>query len=302
MTLKNSLKPCGSDDMEYSTPLRYPGGKSKLSNFMRLVLKENNLVGGHYVEPYAGGAGVAFNLLFTGYASHIHLNDINKSIYSFWHVVLFNTDNICRLIYDTPVDIDNWFRQKEVQAHPERHSILELGFSTFFLNRTNRSGIISGGVIGGKRQQGYWKLNARYNKAGLISRIEKISRFSDDISIYNLDAAQFIAGIVPTLSAQSIIYLDPPYYNKGSDLYENHYKYDDHIRISNLVGAISSRWIVSYDNTPEIREMYQRYRSVLYELSYSAADRYKGAEIMFFSDNLLIPVTNNPVKVEAICV
>jgi len=302
MTLKNSLKPCGSDDMEYSTPLRYPGGKSRLSNFMRLVLKENNLVGGHYVEPYAGGAGVAFNLLFTGYASHIHLNDINKSIYSFWHVVLFNTDNICRLIYDTPVDIDNWFRQKEVQAHPERHSILELGFSTFFLNRTNRSGIISGGVIGGKCQQGYWKLNARYNKASLISRIEKISRFSDDISIYNLDAAQFIAGIVPTLSAQSIIYLDPPYYNRGSDLYENHYKYDDHIRISNLVGDISSRWIVSYDNTPEIRGMYQRYRSVLYELSYSAADRYKGAEIMFFSDNLLVPVTNNPVKVEAICV
>jgi DNA adenine methylase len=302
MILKNSLQPCGSDDMEYSTPLRYPGGKSKLSNFMRLVLKENNLVGGHYVEPYAGGAGIAFDLLFTGYASHIHLNDINKSIYSFWRVVLFNTDNICRLIYDTPVDIDNWFRQKEVQAHPERHSILELGFSTFFLNRTNRSGILSGGVIGGKCQQGYWKLNARYNKADLVSRIEKISRFSDDISIYNLDAAQFIAGIVPTLPAQSIIYLDPPYYNKGSNLYENHYKYDDHIRIANLVGDISSKWIVSYDDTLEIKEMYQRYRSMLYELSYSAAGRRKGAEIMFFSDNLLIPVTNNPVKVETICV
>jgi len=288
--------------MEYLTPLRYPGGKSKLSNFMKLVLKENNLIGGHYAEPYAGGAGIAFHLLFAGYASHIHINDINKSIYSFWHVVLFDTDNMCRLIFDTPVDMDNWCRQKEVQAHPERYSILELGFSTFFLNRTNRSGIISGGVIGGKGQQGVWKLDARYNKTGLISRIEKISRFSDDISVYNLDAAQFITGIVPKLSTQSMIYLDPPYYNKGSDLYENHYKYDDHIAISNLVDNISSKWIISYDNTLEIRELYQQYQSILYELNYSAADHHKGAEIMFFSDNLLIPATNNPVKVGTICV
>jgi DNA adenine methylase len=118
--------------MKHSTPLRYPGGKSKLSNFMRLVIKENNLIGGYYAEPYAGGAGVAFHLLFTGYASHIHINDLNKSVYSFWYIVLNDTDNLCRLIYDTPVDMDNWLRQKQVQTNPEQHSMLELGFSTFF--------------------------------------------------------------------------------------------------------------------------------------------------------------------------
>lgn len=288
--------------MIYSTPLRYPGGKSKLSNFMRLVFKENNLVGVHYIEPYAGGAGVAFHLLFSGYASHIHINDLNKSIYSFWQVVLYDTDNICRLIHDTPVDIDNWFSQKKVQAHPEQYSILELGFSTFFLNRTNRSGIISGGVIGGKRQEGTWKLDARYNKTDLISRIEKISRFGDHISVYNLDAAEFITGIIPTLPLQSIVYLDPPYYNKGSNLYENHYKYDDHIIISNLVGNISQKWIVSYDDTPEVREMYQQYRNMPYKLSYSAAEHYKGSEIMFFSDSSIIPTVDNPAKVQAVSV
>ncbi len=267
---------------------------------MRWVFEENNLIHGHYIEPYAGGAGVAFHLLFSGYASHIHINDLNKSIYSFWQVVLHETDNICRLIHDTPVDIDNWFRQKEVQDHSEQHSILELGFSTFFLNRTNRSGIISGGVIGGKRQQGSWKLDARYNKTDLISRIEKISRFSDDITVYNLDAAGFITGIVPTLPTQSIIYLDPPYYNKGRGLYENHYVYDDHIEVSNLLCNVMQKWIVSYDNTPEIREIYHRYRSMPYELSYSAAGRYSGSEIMFFSNNLQIPNTDNPVKVKAV--
>ncbi|MBN2186529.1 MAG: DNA adenine methylase [Dehalococcoidia bacterium] len=280
--------------MRYSTPLRYPGGKSRLANFMGLVFEENNLINGHYVEPYAGGAGIALYLLFSGHASHIHINDLSKSIYAFWQVVLEDTDNICRLIHETPVDIDTWFRQKEVQAHPERHSTLELGFSTFFLNRTNRSGIISGGVIGGQNQDGPWKLDARYNKTNLISRIERISRVSDHITLYNQDAAEFITEVIPTLPLQSIVYLDPPYHAKGHDLYENHYVYDDHLTISNLVGDINQRWIVSYDDTPEIREMYQWCRNLPYQLSYSAADHYKGAEIMFFSDNLLIPTVDDP--------
>ncbi len=295
------MRPCGRDNMKYSTPLRYPGGKSKLSNFMRLLFTQNNLIGEHYTEPYAGGAGVALHLLFTGYTSHIHLNDLNKSIYSFWSIVLYDTDNICRLIYDTSVDIDNWFKQKEIQKHPEQHSILELGFSTFFLNRTNRSGIISGGVIGGQSQQGHWKLDARYNKTELISRIEKISRFSDHISVYNLDAFEFLTRIVPTLPTRSIIYLDPPYFNKGSNLYENHYGFNDHIKISSLLYNVTQKWIVSYDNTPEIRQMYRKYRNMPYELKYSVADRYNGSEIMFFSDNLLIPNIVNPIKVKAVC-
>jgi DNA adenine methylase len=273
-----------------------------LSNFMRLVFEENNLVEGHYVEPYAGGAGIALHLLFSGYASHVHINDLNKSIHAFWKAVLEDTDNMCRLISDTPVDMDNWLRQKEVQTHPEKHSVLELGFSTFFLNRTNRSGIISGGVIGGKNQYGPWKLDARYNKTDLISRIEKISRFGDHITAYNQDAAGFITGVVPALPLKSFVYLDPPYYARGHDLYEDHYIFDNHLKISSLIGDIHQKWIISYDDSPEIRSMYRQYRSLPYQLSYSAASRYKGAEIMFFSDNLLIPDVDNPAKVRAVFV
>ena len=284
--------------MRYLTPLRYPGGKSKLANFMSLVFEENNLIKGHYVEPYAGGAGIALHLLFSGHASHIHINDLSKSIYAFWKVVLEDTDNICRLINDTPVDTCTWFKQRKIQAHPEQHSTLELGFSTFFLNRTNRSGIITGGVIGGQNQDGPWKLYARYNKTNLISRIEKISRVSDHITIYNQDAAEFISEVIPTLPLQSLVYLDPPYYAKGRDLYENHYVSDDHLTISNLVGDMNQKWIVSYDDTPETREMYRGYENLLYQLSYSAANHYKGAEIMFFSDNLLIPTVDNPAQLQ----
>lgn len=285
--------------MKHLTPLRYPGGKSKLADFMRLVFEENNLINAHYIEPYAGGAGIAFHLLFSGYASHVHINDLNKSIYAFWRAVLYDTDNICRLIFDTPVNMDTWLRQKEVQVYAEQHSILELGFSTFFLNRTNRSGIIGGGVIGGKNQDGPWKLDARYNKSDLISRIEKISGFRDHITVYNQDAADFITEVIPNLPFQSIVYLDPPYYTKGSDLYENYYSFDNHVTISNLIGRIQQNWIVSYDDSPEIRDIYKRYRNLPYQLNYSAANRYKGAEIMFFSDNIIIPVLENPTKVKA---
>ena len=284
--------------MKYYTPLRYPGGKTRLSNFMRFVFKDNNLIGEHYIEPYAGGAGVAFHLLHSGYTSHIHINDINKPLYSFWHSVLHDTDNICRLINDTPVDIHTWHKQKEIQNHPNENSILKLGFSTFFLNRTNYSGIINGGVIGGKNQEGTWKLDARYNKTDLISRIEKISRYNDQISIYNLDASKFIISVIPKLPPQSFIYFDPPYYNKGSDLYQNYYDHNDHLQISSLLKTLRQKWIVSYDNVQEIQEIYHHYRNMTYELSYSAAEHYRGAEIMFFSDNLQIPDVENPAKVE----
>lgn len=286
----------------YSTPLRYPGGKSKLANFMRLVFLENNLVNGQYAEPYAGGAGVAFQLLFNGYASHIHINDLNKSVYAFWHAVLNDSDNLCRLICETSVNMDNWERQKKVQQNPEEYSELDLAFSTFFLNRTNRSGIIDGGVIGGKNQDGDWKIDARYNKDPLISRIERISRYEDHISLYNYDAAEFIIIVMPRLPTKSLVYLDPPYYIKGRDLYENHYSHDDHIAICNLVATAEQKWIVSYDDTPEIRKMYTGYRELNYQLNYSAAAHYKGSEIMFFSNNVIIPDVTEPSKIKSFTV
>lgn len=286
--------------MRFNTPLRYPGGKGKLTGFIRLVFEQNKLTDGHYVEPYAGGAGIALSLLFLEYASHIHLNDINKSVYAFWRSVLKQTDELCRLIYDSKVTMTEWYRQKAVQDNPSHYSLLELGFSTFFLNRSNRSGIIRAGVIGGKNQDGKWKLDARFNKPDLISRIKKISLYSDRISLYNLDADKLIHGIIPRLPDKTLVYLDPPYYVKGEGLYENHYAHADHVRVSQLVKTQIKRknWIVSYDNTPEIQGLYKKYRKIVYGLNYSAQNRHTGSEVMFFSPHLIIPEVSNPAKLK----
>lgn len=286
--------------MQFNTPLRYPGGKGKLTGFLRLVFEQNGLMDGHYVEPYAGGAGIALSLLLHSYASCIHLNDLNPAVHAFWESVLNHPEELCKLIKDVDVTMDEWYRQKAILSSPYEHSNIELGFATFFLNRTNRSGIILGGVIGGKNQDGPWKINARFNKTDLIKRIEQIALFKNRIRLYNLDAAELITTVLPKLPKKTLVYLDPPYFVKGQDLYQNHYKRDDHTLIANLVKTeIRLPWIVSYDHAPEIAKMYEGSREIAYGINYSAQNRYKGAEIMFFSEGLNIPNVTNPANLKA---
>ncbi|MEQ1598997.1 MAG: DNA adenine methylase [Methylotenera sp.] len=283
--------------MRFNTPLRYPGGKGKLTPYLKLIFEQNNLRDGHYVEPYAGGAGVALNLLADGYASCIHLNDLNSAVFAFWHSVINQPEELCKNIRDIKVTMDEWYKQKAILNDPSNHGLIEVGFSTFFLNRTNRSGILLGGVIGGKNQEGKWKLDARFNKSSLINRIEKIAALRNRIRLYNLDAAALIKTLLPTLPQNTLVYLDPPYYVKGQGLYENHYKHGDHMAIADLVQKeIKQHWIVSYDHTSEIDEMYKSRAKITYGINYSAQNRYKGAEVMFFSENLILPEVQNPAK------
>ena len=181
----------GFSPRRFPSPLRYPGGKGKVANFMKLLFTENDFVGWDYVEPYAGGASVALALLFEDYAAHVHINDINRSVYAFWRVVLDQPDELCARILDTRVSTAEWRRQRKVQMAVDP-APLDLAFSTFFLNRTNRSGIITGGIIGGQGQDGTWKLDARYNKSDLVRRIQKVARFRGRITLTQLDAFEFL--------------------------------------------------------------------------------------------------------------
>lgn len=194
--------------MRHYTPLRYPGGKSKVANYIKLLFELNGIRDGIYVEPYAGGAGVALALLLDEYVSEIHINDLNPSIYSFWSAVLNQTEELCDLISVTPVSMEEWSKQYEIQEQPDGKTTLELAFSTFFLNRTNRSGIISkAGVIGGKDQTGKWKIDARYNKEELIKRIRFIAMYRDRINLTRLDAIELIKGDLAR-AENTIFYLD----------------------------------------------------------------------------------------------
>lgn len=279
----------------FYSPLRYPGGKGKLSFYIRLLIENNFLTGGHYIEPYAGGSSVALSMLFNEYSSEIHINDIDYNIFCFWDSVINSNDLLCEMIEKTELSIENWKIQKSIQASPRNFKRIEVGFSTFFLNRTNRSGILNAGVIGGKKQLGYWKMNARFNKPELILRIQRIARYKDRINLYNLDAIDFINSIKTKLPYKSFYYFDPPYYKKGKELYLNYYNHSDHIKIANHIHSLNeSFWLVSYDNDENINKLYSKYRQKVYDLNYHAGKASVGSEILVFSDKLIIPKIENP--------
>ena len=281
----------------FYSPLRYPGGKNKLAKFIAKICIDNN-INNHYIEPYAGGAAVALYLLMENKVSKITINDFDRSIYAFWHSVLNDTKKLCNLIEETDITIENWQKAKEIQNNKKEAILLKLGFSTFFLNRTNISGIINAGVIGGIEQKGEYKMNCRFNKRDLIDRIKKIAKHKKNITIYNLDAIELIKKIQKKeLCSQTIFYFDPPYYLKGSSLYVNYYNDADHKEVANMIKKIKKiEWIVSYDDTSQIKKIYNWVnKKIEYSVSHTAYKAKPGKEVLFFSKNLKIQKGINPI-------
>lgn len=281
---------CYHGRLMHFTPLRYPGGKGRLASYVKAILKANNLLDGEYVEPFAGGAAIALELLFHEYVSRVHINDLSRSVYAFWNCVLDRTDELCRLVRDSPRTIEEWDRQKRIMKYQEENDDLAVGFAFFFLNRTNRSGILNGGVIGGRAQTGEWKIDARYNANELAARIQAIARLRSRISLTKLDALTFIENGKTTWPSKALVYCDPPYYVKGRDLYYHFYEHPDHEAVAQAIAGIDSqRWIVSYDNVEAINQMYSKWRKVIYDIGYSARTARQGSEVMFFSGGLTMP-------------
>ena len=278
------------------SPLRYPGGKGKIAKFVRAIIRENNLSEGRYVEPYAGGAAVAWELLITNVVRRVAINDISRPVYAFWHSVLNDTENLCRLISDRPITVAEWDVQKEIFRRHETADNLELGFAFFFLNRTNRSGILNGGIIGGRGQAGDWKIDARFNKDDLISRIEKIASLRSRIKLTKYDAIDMISKKAKVWKNKTLFYIDPPYYEKGRFLYYDAYQKKDHKSLASVVQSLKGmNWIVSYDDVRPIHEMYEKSAWMRYTLSYSARNKTRGREAMFFSKGLIVPDVPKPL-------
>ncbi len=266
------------------SPLRYPGGKSSLVPFLYKVIEKQKLNNITYVEPYAGGAGVALALLCSGRVNEIIINDLDKAIYSFWKSVVLHSGVFIEKIQKTPVTIHQWRKQKKIYDDPKSHQF-ELGFATFFLNRTNVSGNLDGGPIGGFDQSGEWKIDARYYKDTLIDRIRELSKFKKQIEIYNMDGIELIKDYLRLKN--TIIYLDPPYYSKGATLYLNHYKQSDHERLARKLNCNpKAKWILTYDNKRQIRTLYSNRKIMGYTLRYNAYESRRGREVLILSDSI----------------
>lgn len=275
------------------SPLRYPGGKAVLADFLADLIAINDLQDGVYVEPYAGGAGAALSLLFGEHVQRIVLNDADPCVYAFWDAVLNRKDDFIRRLWETPVTIAEWKQQRIIYRNQRRYSRIKVAFAGFYLNRCNRSGImVNGGPIGGFEQTGKWKLDARYNRTELERRIEKIHLYRDRIEIHNLDALDFLDYVIGRSEAidETLVYLDPPYYIKGNELYLNHYQPDDHNQLAAFIKRQTGyRWLMTYDNVPEIRALYADCETVDFDLRYSAHTNKLGNELLIFCKQLVMP-------------
>ena len=274
------------------SPLRYPGGKTVLKKCFVTIIDNNNLQKCAYAEPYAGGSGLALSLLFDGYVSEIHLNDLNHAVASFWKVILNETQSFIDKIIATNITVAEHDKQKHI-LNDATSSEFDIAFAFFFINRTHRSGIINAGIIGGLHQTGKYKIDCRFNKTKLIQKIQTIADYKDKIHIYNDDAEDFIQKMDKTLPTKSIFYIDPPYYEKGKSLYMNYYHYDDHAKIANIIQQIKNHWVLTYDDATVIQNLYQQNHQIKFDLNYSAYHKRRASELMIFSNNLQLPTPIN---------
>lgn len=273
-----------------STPLRYPGGKSLMTSFFIDIFKANEMRGVTYAEPYAGGAGTAINLLLLEEVDKIMINDANICVYSFWKYVITETQRFIDRIMTCSVDLATW----EVMHNLVKEAVtpsFELGFATFFLSRTNRSGILNAGPIGGstpqKQEKAVYKINCRFNREELVMRVLEIGKRKDQIIVSHKDAIKFLKDLK---GENKFVYLDPPYYDKGKSLYLDYYQHDNHKELSDYLHMTRKfRWILSYDNVSNIRELYKDFNLYKFSLSYTAQNVKQGSELLTHSRDLLLP-------------
>ena len=268
------------------SPLRYPGGKARIAPIIsELILKSSPIISTYY-EPFCGGAGIALCLLMNNLVECIFINDYDRAIYSFWRAVFFDTKELIIMIKKTPITVTEWKKQRIIYQSSFKYSV-DYAFSTLFLNRTNRSGIISAGPIGGYKQEGKWKIDARYNKTEMINRIINISKYKKRVKVNNMDIRRYINSHY--FDEKSFIFFDPPYVNNAKRLYKNALTLTDHIEIACAIKGISkAKWMITYDDTEFVRSLYSGYHIDTFSIQYSAAMKKRENELLILKDSSVL--------------
>ncbi len=284
--------------MNLDSPLRYPGGKAAFAAFLRDTIEENGLSGCRYFEPFAGGAGAALRLLAEGVVLELHLNDLDPRITAFWQAVLDEPERFVEAIMSVPLNIAEWKKQRDICKHADAGKPFELGFAAFYLNRCNRSGILSGSApIGGYAQAGQWRIDVRFYRETLAARVRTIATKREQIHITNMDALTFLRRLPRGPRRQHVFaYLDPPYYAHGNRLYLNFYEDQDHRTLARYMRRQAGlKWVTSYDDAPLIRDLYRKCHVARVPLQYSLQRKKQAHELVIMPPHVTPPASIAPL-------
>lgn len=265
------------------SPLRYPGGKGALYSRLRKLIRDSGLAGCTYVEPYAGGAGAGLSLLVTGQVERVVINDLDPAIHAFWELLVNDPDALMSQIRSVKLDVREWKRQREIYVAADTSDRASLGFATFYLNRTNHSGVLNGGPVGGLDQSGKYKIDARFNRDALVERVRILALYSSQITVTSVDGVEIIERYGK--AKETFTYADPPYFEKAGSLYLNAFALADHERLAKALNRLSrGSWLLTYDNVPRVHDLYAKRRRRTFGLNYSAHRVTKATEIAVLSD------------------
>lgn len=268
---------------EAVSPFRYPGGKGFLTGFLNAEVEKLGNCKRQYVEPFAGGAGAALNLLSKNQVDHVHLNDLDIRVHSAWKAVLEENDRFIDAVKTCDVSLKTWEWAKSFVDQPGQSYSFDLGFATFFVNRTSRAGIISGsGPIGGYKQSGTWKIDARFYRETMMERIKWVGRNAERISLYRLPVVDFLEQCEKMLPSKNTLYfIDPPYVKIGSRLYLDGMLDGGHERLAKYINESRlTNWIITYDDHPLVRDLYKKYSIRHLQVNYSLGRTRKENEVL----------------------
>ena len=282
--------------LHHLSPLRYPGGKSRLAPYITQLIRCQDKRPTSYAEPFAGGAGAALKLLTNETVKTIHINDLSSGIAAFWRSVFNSNKEFIAKVRETPITMDEWYKQRDIFRNPDKYDDITLGFATFFLNRCNRSGILTAGPIGGLKQAGKWKIDARFNRSNLAEKIIFIGKYSKRVSVTQLDAKEFMGSVEPE-GENVFFYVDPPYIVQGEQLYLNSLTYQNHIELAEYLHGVSAPWILTYDVVDQVTDdLYKGLRVAEFDISHTAQKQHIGSEYIVYGDNVKVPNLNMLVR------
>ena len=277
--------------MKLTNPLRYPGSKASFASSVGAFVTACGYTGFEIVEPFAGSASVSIDLVSSGVCSKAILIERDPLLYAFWSAVFFDTRRLCNRINKLSIDLGTWHDLRPLLAinSPDEYELIDLAVAGLFFNRTNFSGVLHAGPIGGQQQKSVYKVNCRFNKDDLIARIRAIAKLQNRVEVIFSDALGFLETQKEAVNQNRFYYVDPPYFVQGEKLYRYSFELSQHKQLAKVLSELKAPWLLSYDRHPVIEMLYERYASSGFKFKYSS--KIRKVEREFLVTNIKLPKT-----------